>query len=116
MRNVSENKKEYQYQLLENSKGSKSKFRNVKNYKGENCIEYSINIEIPDGMNDKEINFLKVYMVKSLYKADYWLNKSQTPKEYLNLRYNTVFWIWISVAAKFSVLYFYGYLRNSVYR
>jgi hypothetical protein len=111
MSNVSENKQEYQ--LLENSKGSKSKFRKVKNDKGENCLEYSINFEIPDGLNDKEINFLKVFMVKSLYTADYWLNKTQTPKEYLNIRYNTVFWIWIDVAAKLSVFYFYGYLRNT---
>jgi hypothetical protein len=111
MSTASEIKQEYK--LLENSKGTKSNFRKVKNDKGENCLEYSINIEIPEGLNEKEINYLKCFMVKSLYNSDYWIDKSKSPIEYLNIRYNTVFWIWIDVAAKISVFYFYGYLRNT---
>ena len=100
-----------EYKLLTESKGAKSNFRVINNNNGQSSLEYSLSLEIPEGIEDNELNHLKLYMVKSLCHADFWINKNRCPKEYLNYHYNTIFWIWIDVAMKISVFYFYGYLR-----
>lgn len=99
--------------LLANSRAKKSNFRMVKNEKGEKCLEYSINFEIPGFLEDNYKQYLKCYMIKKLYRTDYLLNKSKIPVEFKRTQYNEIFWGYATIATVISWVYFFKYLKHT---
>ena len=98
-------------EFLPNSKGGSINFRQIKDKEGKNFIEYSVDYKLPDGLNEKEINYLKCYMVQLLHFSDYWTNIKKSPVDLQLFYYYSKLKNWVTVASFFSVFYFYKFMR-----